>query len=102
MSKDVILAPTNKVAGAITPNKPIYLILIDDGKSKKKFLTIDRPDLQASYVQAKGIFSDISEENISDKYQDILTSVPKESILEMIFPWNKILSIKNLIFNKVK
>lgn len=98
MAQDVIVTPTNTVIGALQPSTPIYLIILEDGKSKKKFLTISKIDMQSSYVQAKGIFVEHDEEHISNKYQEILASSLKSNTMEMIFPWTKISSIRNLIF----
>ena len=86
--------------------RPRYLISLDvtNGKihSVERFITLDKLDWLTGFVQAKGIFSDITEAEIIKNFQDILTAAPKESILEMIFPVHRILSIRNLIFNAIK
>lgn len=78
--------------------KTIFLIVVEQNKKNKLFLTIDRPDLQNSFVQAKGFFVDFSEEEASSNYNNILTNTSKDVIVEVILPWHKISIIKNLIF----
>ncbi len=88
--------------------KPIYLISLEDTSSKKgasncqRFISLDKPDSQNGFILAKGIFSDCSEEEISKTFSDILTSAPKEAILDMWFPWHRVLSIRSLVFNANK
>jgi len=103
MTSDVIVAPVGQATMSVSAGKPTYFIVIDDGSSlsKHKFLTIDSPDLQASYVKAKGFYVDFSEEDIGEHYQETLANIPKDLVKEMIFPWHTISSIRNLVF-KVK
>lgn len=95
---DIIVQSTNKTTIAASIGaKPIYAIFFE-GKSKKLFLTVDKPDLQISHVAARGIFVEKTEAEILNSFTEILTTSTKEDILEMIFPWSKISSIRNLIF----
>jgi hypothetical protein len=95
---DIIIQPINKLTINATINsKPIYAILFN-GKSKKIFLTVDKPDLQMSYVSARGIFIEKTEEEILNNFTEILTNISKDDIVEMMFPWTKICSIRNLVF----
>ena len=88
--------------GAPVATKPAYLIVLESMSGKVKsyeyFLTLDKPDFLANCVQAKGFFSDSSETDIISNFSQLLTSIKKELICEMIFPWHKIHSIRNLIF----
>lgn len=77
--------------------KPSYLITID-GKPVKRFITIDKPELLNGFVQVKGIYCEENEDEIVQKFADILTSSSKELILEVMFPWHKIASIRSLVF----
>lgn len=86
------LPPTGQLRG-----KPSYLITLD-GKPVKRFITVDKPEIQNGVVQAKGIYSEEDENNIVQKYADLLTSSPKELVLEMMFPLQKITSIRSLVF----
>lgn len=84
--------------------KPPYLILMEEtsGKNKvvKKFITLDKPELMQGFVQVKGIFSDLPEEEIIKNYYDVLTTTNKELFLEVLIPWHKISYIRSLIFKQ--
>ncbi len=78
--------------------KPAYLITLDYGKSYKRFITLDKPELLNGFLQVKGIYSDASEDEIIKSFSDILTNAPKELILDIMFPWHKICSVRSLVF----
>lgn len=83
--------------------KPIYLICLEpEGKSKTsvKFIANDKPELLQGFICVKGIYVDslLTEDEIAKNYLEILTNASKESILEMLFPWHQIISIRSLIF----
>lgn len=101
----------NTVSGfpavASVNKKPIYLVTLDDpGSSKKnsfqKFIAIDKPDSQNGFIMAKGIFTDLPDEEIIKTFFEVLTSSPKELILDMWFPWHRVLSVRSLVFNANK
>lgn len=92
---------------AATSKKPIYLITLEDQSTSKKttyqkFIAIDKPDSQNGFIMVKGVFSENSDEEIIKTFSEILTSSPKESILDMWFPWHRIVSIRSLVFNANK
>lgn len=78
--------------------KPSYLITLETNKSVKRFITTDKPEIQNGFVQVKGVYSDEDEDDIVQKYNELLTNSPKELILEMMFPLQKIASIRSLVF----
>lgn len=86
--------------------KPSYLITMEGFKGKSKnvsyFITLDKPDCQNNFVQAKGIYSDLDEEEIIKRFSDILSLSPKENILDMMFPIHRVYSIRSLVFNANK
>lgn len=86
--------------------KPSYLVLLEEtvGKTKglKHFIAIDRPDPVNGFISVKGIYSDLSEDEISKSFAEILASTPKEQILDMMFPWHRVYSIRSLVFNANK
>lgn len=77
--------------------KPSYLITLDS-KPVKRFITADKPEIQNGFVQVKGMYSEEEENVIIQKYSELLTDAPKELILEMMFPLQKITSIRSLVF----
>lgn len=99
----------NSLSGAQAPalKKPPYLIVLDDGVSGKtrnfqKFISLDKPENNNGFIHVKGIFCDKEEAEIIKNFSDILTTSPKELILEMMFPLHRIYSIRSLVFNAVK
>ena len=79
--------------GAIN-KKPAYLITLENGKSLKKFITLDKPELLNGFLQVKGIYSDASEDEIIKSFSELLTNSPKELILDVMLPWHKICSVR--------
>jgi hypothetical protein len=91
--------------GAAVATKPAHLVTIEDfnGKTRilKYFIALDKPEiLNGGFVQAKGIFCDCAEEEISKNFMTLLTSTAKELFLEVMFPGHKIHSIRNLAFRQ--
>ena len=68
----------------------------------QKFITIDKPDSQNGFITAKGFFTECTEDEIIKTFLELLTSTPKELILDMWFPWHRVVSIRSLIFNANK
>ncbi len=107
MPIDLGVNALTQTSSAPTLKKPPFLITLDDGMNGKtrnfqRFISLDKPESINGFVQVKGIFTDSTEEEIIKGFSDILTSTPKESILEMMFPLHRIYSIRSLIFNAVK
>ena len=102
--QDLVIGVTTKVpTGGQLSTKPSYLIYIEEtgtGKNKKikNFITLDRPELLNGFIQVKGFFSELSDDEIINSYQQVLTTTRKELILEVMFPWHKIHSIRSLVF----
>jgi hypothetical protein len=95
------------MALAATLKKPPYLITLDDGLTGKtrnfqRFISLDQPRPENGIIQVKGIFTELSEDEVVKSFSDILTTCPKESILEMMFPLTRIYHIRSLVFNAVK
>lgn len=86
----------------VQQRKPAYLLkLIPTNKRKKEefFISLDKPTVFDGFVEVKGIFVDNkNEQDVIENYSTILTSAGKELISEMMFPWHRICSVRNLIF----
>jgi len=102
------MGPTSLLSAQAAPlRKPVYLISLDDGTTGKtrnfqRFISLDKPRAENGIIEVKGIFSDKEEDEIIKTFQDILTTTPKELQLEMIFPLQRVYSIRSLVFNAVK
>lgn len=96
----IVLAGTlNKTAANL--NKPPYLIVFEKNINKnQKFITLDKPEFLNGFIQVKGIFSNLSTEEILKNYAGVLTSTPKELYLEVLIPVHKIEHIINLVFKQ--
>ena len=85
--------------------KPSYLITLEGTGAKPKnlrFITLDKPELLQGFVQVKGVYLDESEDEILNNVSGTLTSIKKELVLEMMFPWHKICSIRSLVYSAIK
>lgn len=102
MSTDIAISPAGLLNRPVQSNKPSYLLTYEDGsgaKNKlKRIITLDKPETNAAYVHLKGVMTDLSEEEIISSYQEVLTSSPKESIIEVMVPWHRIYSVRSLVF----
>lgn len=102
------LGPNSLLAvQAASLRKPVYLITLDDGVSGKtrnfqRFISLDKPRAENGIIEVKGIFSSKEEDEIIKTFTDILTGTSKELHLEMIFPLQRVYSIRSLVFNAVK
>jgi len=99
----------NTLTGAPAPTlkKPPFLITLDDGVTGKtrnfqRFISQDKPESINGFIQVRGIFCDKEEDEIIKSFSDILTSAPKDTILEMMFPLHRVYSIRSLVFNANK
>jgi hypothetical protein len=100
---DIAIQVTGLMGTVAIAKKPSYLIIMDDSsknKNVKKFITLDKPELLQGFVQVKGIFSDSTEDEIIKNFVDILTSTPKDLILEVLVPWHKISYMRSLVFKQ--
>lgn len=104
MPSDIAVGPYNGPlpGGAPVARKPAYLVVLEEHVGKnvvtRRFLAVEKPDLLSGFIQVKGIFTELPEEEISSKYNDVLTSSAKELFVEVMFPWHKICSVRNLVF----
>lgn len=105
MSSDIAIGSVASLPtlGAIS-KKPSYLIVLEDGSGKgriiKKFITLDKPELLQGFVQVKGFYSDLDEDEINKKFAELLTMTPKDLICEVLLPWHRISSIRSLVFKQ--
>lgn len=112
MPSDIAIGTANfPTSGAPKLTKPAYLIVMTDleysAKSVTKvesyFIALDRPSSDNSFISVKGLHvKDYTEEEIIKGFTDIVTSAPKESVVEMMFPTHRVKSIRSLVFNAVK
>jgi hypothetical protein len=99
---DITISATNSITKNTAATKPVYLVIMEEaGKTKsvsKCFITLDRPDTEVSFVKMKGFYVDGGEEDVTNNYQELLTSINREAIIELMVPWVRIHKIKSLVF----
>lgn len=89
MSTDIAVGTVGLPAAGSTLKKPNYLLRLLDGKKQVNFLSVDRPQFENGFVLVKGYFVE----------GDDLTVTPeKDAIVEMYFPNQNIVNIKNLAY----
>jgi hypothetical protein len=102
MSHDIAVSPAGIPAISSTSNKPLYLVTVEDstGKTKviKRFITLDRPEQGNGFISAKGFFCEASEDEIITSFSTMLTTIKKESIIDVMIPWHKICYVRSLVF----
>ena len=86
--------------------KPPYLVTLEDASGKKnsfqKFITLDKPDTQNGFLMTKGFFTESSEDEIIKNFNDLLTATSKDLIIDVWFPWHRVVSVRSLVFNANK
>lgn len=95
------IATGGVVAGSAITRKPAYLVVLDSvnkNKSQKLFISTEKPDLLNGFIQVKGIYTDLDEDEISKNFVDILTNSSKDLFVETMLPWHRICSIRSLVF----
>lgn len=107
--KDIVIASTlNIPVGGMIASKPAYLVSIEpEGKNKNAelFLSVEMPDVQSSFIRAKGFFLDAKEYETSAivaGYKTIIASQAAESFVEVWLPWHRISCMRSLVFKKDK
>lgn len=82
---------------------PVYLVVIEDVTVKvtgtRKFLAVKLDDMP-NYVKIVGIEITTNVNKISESYQEIVNSTDKKLYKEVMLPWQRIVTIQNLIFKQ--
>lgn len=106
---DILIAanPTpneNKVVQKITAHLVSTKVTNTTSKSHKEDLFLaTRYDEGVSYVKVIGFFvNDVSDKDLSEKYQDIIKGKDLSEFTEMTYPWHSINYVKSLTYRKNK
>jgi hypothetical protein len=104
--KDFAISVTAAPPVGHISKKPCYLITLEEssgkGKSIIRFIAIDKPAFETTFIQVKGVYSLLGEEEITKRFSEIIASTPKEEIVDMMFPSHRVHSIRSLVFNANK
>jgi hypothetical protein len=102
MPHDIAVGTANLPTVAPTIKRPAYLVILVDSKKETFFIATDRPGFENSFITVRGIYSDLTEDEIVKKFSEILVNAPKDSVLELMLPAHRVKSIRSLVFNAVK
>ena len=85
--------------GQLNP-KPAHLVILTEkvGVAKNShnrcFISLDLPSMQGvSFIQAKGFFSEKTQEEIATQFREMVASVDKDTLEEVYIPWSQILNV---------
>lgn len=79
---------------------PTYLVLCEDPTIKtklRKYLAVRLDDMQ-NFVKIVGLEITIEVDKIQESYQEIVNTADKQLYRELMLPWQRIITIQNLIF----
>jgi len=100
---DVVVSPAaindysaGRVVGKTTPT---YLVSLEDGKKVKLFIST-KFDETNNYGKFVGFYSNATEEKIVANYNEIVASTDKASFIEISFPWDKVISVRSLLYKQ--
>jgi hypothetical protein len=106
-ASDVSITAVGSLLGAPAPKavKPSYLVFLEEtstskGKttSAKKIISLDTPGHIPGFIQLKGWFCDLSEEEIVAGLPETAVPPSKEAVQELLIPWHKISYVRSLAF----
>lgn len=99
MSNDLVVGAVGLQVKVPQIIKTPYLVELEAGKKREYYVTLDKPDLSNSCVTIKGVSAEISDvDEFMKNYNDFLSDVKKENIVEAIFPWHRVIRITNLVY----
>lgn len=100
---DISLTPKGSGALDLKPftGKPVYLVTLSSiGKSKPEMYLTHKVDKSTNHVEFIGAkFSGSRDELSGTDLVSILSSLTKE---DLVFPWSRILEVKNLSYKEKK
>jgi len=76
---------------------PTYLVTIEAGKKELHFIAtkFDETNTCGKFV---GFYCTATEEKIVSSYDEIIKSTDKTNYVEIQIPWNRILSVRSLLY----
>src|SRR5258708_39674002 len=96
---DVAINPANlpdyRVAIRISPQ---YLVSIDSGKKTQFFLATKFDETSSHYAKFVGFYVESTSELITEKYAELISAAEAANYMEILIPYTRILSIRNLIY----
>lgn len=103
--QDIAITGAFKVPdGSPVSTKPCYLVVLSEktgiGKNQqfKKFIALELPDMQASFIKIKGFFCDANEETIVVDFRKIIQALDKDTMQELYLPWHAVSYVRSLVF----
>lgn len=86
-------------------SKPAHLVILEEkiGVAKNShnrcFVSLEKPETDGvGFVRTKGFFVKETEDEVVVGFKEMITSIDKESIQELLIPWSKIERVRSLVF----
>lgn len=95
---DVTIQPASIPNYAMGKILPVYLVLLERGKKEICFLATKYDDNYVHCGKFVGFYFEGSPEEASERYDEIVRNTDPKSFVEIMFPWNKIQSIRSLVY----
>lgn len=97
---DVGVKPVGLVENRAVKNMIAYLVSLEDGKKENYFISTRLDDLSAQYIKLIGFYYEGKLENLYANYDEIIKATDKSFFVEMMFPWQRVKSIRSLIYRQ--
>jgi len=87
--------PDYRVMGKIIPT---YLVIIEKGKKESCFIATKFDDSYVHCGKFVGFFFEGTPEDAGERYEELIKTMDAKCFVEIMFPWNKIQSIRSLVY----
>lgn len=89
--------------GVISKKPPHLVTVASTGKGRPTlFVSLDRPELLTGFIQVKGFYTSLPEEEVIGNYVEVISSTSKDNIIDLLLPTHMVLCIRNIVFNAQK
>ncbi len=97
--KDVVVPAAYRVPdGSVSLVRPCHLVAFKE--TNRFFIALERPTLEGSYIQTKGVFVLTDEKTVVRDWQKLVKELieDKRNIVELYIPWLRVEYIRNLAY----
>lgn len=99
---DVAIQPAGNVEYKMNKIVPIYLVTLEVDKKtdepRCRFIATKWEDRVADSSRFIGFFTDALPAQISSNYDEIIKTTDKANFVDIVFPHNRIVSVRSLIY----
>jgi hypothetical protein len=77
---------------------PCYLVSIESGKKDMQFIATKFDDNFMHCAKFVGFYTTATTDSITTKYEELIKTAETNNFIEVLIPWNRIISIRSLIY----